>query len=432
MFSLIRRSGPFAHRNARLYVLFTVLYNARAYYPVLAVFFTDLGLTLERFVFLNLMWALAIFTLEVPSGALADTVGRKKLLVFAALLMVVEMAILLLAPKNGGTLLFALCILNRLLSGTSEAAASGADEAIAYDALPEEGRDQAWDEVLSAAMRWRAAGFLVAMALGGLLYDPVWLAKLGLVIPVEIAHRFPVAVVFCQAVACVIITLRLEETPHASGGTAERCASAYRLTLRTAKMAFTTRSIAVIIIGGLLIDSVARNFATVNSEYFRLIGIPEWAFGFIGAATGMLNFFVPEIARKLNARFSPLGVLGIAGTLAVAALALLAPAWPWFGVLPSMLLMTLLGLVGFTVGRHLHGCAESSQRATLLSVRGLAFNLGYGSVSLGFSLLLARMRDLHGDDAFRAALLWQLPAVAVVIALFFVWAWRGRRASQGA
>ncbi len=150
------------------------------------------------------------------------------------------------------------------------------------------------------------------------------------------------------------------------------------------------------------------------------------------AATGMLNFFVPEIARKLNARFSPLGVLGIAGTLAVAALALLAPAWPWFGVLPSMLLMTLLGLVGFTVSRHLHAAAESSQRATLLSVRGLAFNLGYGGFSLGFSLLLARMRDLHGDDAFRAALLWQLPAVAVVIALFFVWAWRGRRASQGA
>jgi MFS family permease len=431
VFSLLRRTGPFAHRNARLYVLFTVLYNARAYYPVLAVFFTDLGLTLERFVFLNLMWALAIFTLEVPSGALADTVGRKKLLVFAALLMVVEMAILLLAPKDGGTLLFALCILNRLLSGTSEAAASGADEAIAYDALPEEGRDHAWDEVLSAAMRWRAAGFLIAMALGGLLYDPVWLAKLGLVIPVEIAHRLPVAVVFCQAVACVVITLRMEETPHASGGAGERCASAFRLTLRTAKMAFTTRSIAVIIIGGLLIDSVARNFATVNSEYFRLIGIPEWAFGFIGAATGLLNFFVPEIARKLNARFSPLGVLGIAGTLAVAALALLAPAWPWFGILPSMLLMTLLGLVGFTVSRHLHGCAESSQRATLLSVRGLAFNLGYGSVSLGFSLLLARMRDLHGDDAFRAALLWQLPAVAVVIALFFAWAWRGRREPRG-
>ena len=420
--SVLRRTGPFAHRNPRLYIFFTVLYNARAYYPVLAVFFTDLGLTLERFVFLNLMWALAIFTLEVPSGALADVLGRKKLLVFAAAVMVVEMSILLLAPKNGGTLLFALCILNRLLSGASEAAASGADEAIAYDALPEEGREAAWDEVMSAAMRWRAAGFLIAMALGGLLYDPSLLAKVGLNVPVEIAHRLPVAVVFVQAVACVIIALRLHETPYAHDNAKERCTTAFRLTMRTAKMAFTTRSVATVIIGGLLIDSVARNFATVTSEYYRLIHIPEWSFGFIGAAGGIMSFFVPALARFLNARFSPLGVLGITALLSIVCLGLLAPAWPWFGLIPAMVLMTLLGLVGFTVSRHLHASAESSQRATLLSVRGLAFNLGYGTFSLGFSLLLARMRETAGDDAFRAALLWQLPVVAVMITLFFAWA----------
>jgi MFS family permease len=420
--SVLNRTGPFAYRNPRLYVLFTTLYNARAYYPVLAIFFTDLGLTLERFVFLNLMWALAIFTLEVPSGALADTLGRKKLLVFASCVMVVEMAILLVAPKDGGTLLFALCILNRLLSGTSEAAASGADEAIAYDALPEQGREAAWDDVMSAAMRWRSVGFFVAMILGGLLYDPAWLAKIGINIPVEVAHRLPIAVVFIQAVACVIITLRLEETQHSGADISQRCRSAFRLTLQTAKMAFTTRSIAVIIIGGLLIDSVARNFATITSEYYRLIHFPEWSFGLLGALSGVLGFFVPSLARRLNARFPPLGVLGIAAALSILSLALLAPAWPWFGLLPAMLLMTMLGLVGFTVGRHLHASADSSQRATLLSVRGLAFNLGYGSFSLGFSMLLAGMRKTAGDDAFRAALLWQLPFVAVMIALFFLWA----------
>lgn len=427
MSSVLRRTGAFAYRNPRLYVLFTVLYNARAYYPVLAIFFTDLGLTLDRFVFLNLMWALAIFTLEVPSGALADTIGRKKLLVFSSVVMVFEMAILLLAPKDGGNLLFGLCILNRLLSGTSEAAASGADEAIAYDALPEEGRAEAWDEVLAAAMRWRAAGFLITMALGGLLYDPTWFAKIGVAIPVEIAHRLPVAVVLVQALACVAITLRLEETPHAAGSAAKRCASAFRLTLETARKAFTTRGIATVIIGGLLIDSVARNFATVTSEYYRLIGYPEWSFGFIGAVGGVLSFFIPALARWLNARFSALGVLGISAALAIFSLALLAPAWRWFGLLPAMLLMTLLGLVGFTVGRHLHASAESSERATLLSVRGLAFNLGYGSFSLGFSLLLLRMREIAGDDAFKAALLWQLPLVAILIAWFFLWALRGRK-----
>ncbi len=424
MSSVLKRTGPFAYRNPRLYVLFTTLYNARAYYPVLAIFFTDLGLTLERFVFLNLMWALAIFTLEVPSGALADTIGRKKLLVFASCVMVAEMAILLVAPKDGGTLLFALCILNRLLSGTSEAAASGADEAIAYDALPEQGRAAAWDDVMSAAMRWRSVGFFVAMILGGLLYDPAWLARIGVHIPVEIAHRLPIAVVFIQAVACVIITLRLEETPHSSDDISQRCRSAFHLTIQTAKMAFTTRSIAVVILGGLLIDSVARNFATITSEYYRLIQIPEWTFGLLGALSGVLGFFVPSLAHRLNTRFSPLGVLGIAALLSVVALAMLAPAWPWFGLLPAMLLMTMLGLVGFTVSRHLHASADSSQRATLLSVRGLAFNLGYGSFSLGFSMLLAAMRKNVGDDAFRAALLWQLPFVALMIALFFVWAIR--------
>jgi MFS family permease len=416
----------------RLYAWFTVLYNARAYYPVLAVFFTDLGLTPGQFVFLNLVWALAIFTLEVPSGALADTLGRKKLVVFAALLMVVEMSILLAAPANGGALLFAFCIVNRLLSGTSEAAASGADEALAYDSLPEEGREQAWDMVLTTTMRLRAAGFLIAMTLGGLLYDPSWLHRIGIDIPTAVAQRLPVAVVLAQGWACLAIAWRMEEKPRvtAAGGTLRRCADALQLTMRTARMAFTTRSIAVVILGGLLIDSVARNFATVNSLYFRLIQIPEWAFGFVGAATGVLNFFVPEIARRLNARHTPLGVLGIAGALAVLALACLAPAWPWVGVLPSMLLMTLLGLVGFTVGRHLHASAESSQRATLLSVRGLAFNVGYGTFSLGFSLLLSGLRETRGDEAFRAALLWQLPVVALLISGYFLWAWRsGKKAT---
>lgn len=419
----LRRSGPFAHRNARLYVWFTMLYNARAYYPVLAVMFTDLGLTLERFVFLNLVWALAIFVLEVPSGALADTLGRKTLLVFSAVLMVMEMAILLVAPKDGGMLLFAMCIANRVLSGVSEAAASGADEAIVYEALPEEGRSSAWDEVMATAMRWRAAGLLISMSIGGLLYDPGWLP--GVDLSPAITHRLPVAVVLVQALVCLCIALRFEETGRVGEGSASRCATAFRLTIRTARMAFTTRSIGFVILGGLLIDSVARNFATVNSEYYRLIGYPEWAFGFIGSAVAVLNWFVPGVARWLNRRFTAMNALALCGGAAVLALAMIAPAWRWFGLLPSMLLMSLLGLVGFTVSRHLHAVAEPGQRATLLSVRGLAFNLGYGGFSLTFSLLAAGLRQTAGEDAFRAALLWQLPLVALGIGGFFVLALRG-------
>ncbi len=163
---------PDAGGNPMKYVWFTTLYNARAYYPILAILFLDLGLTLDQYVMLNLVWAATIFLFEVPSGALADTLGRKTLLVSASVLMVVEMSCLLFAPKDGGWLLFSLCVANRLLSGLSEAAASGADEALAYDSLPEGKREDAWDDVLATAMRYRSVAFVLAMIIGGLMYDP--------------------------------------------------------------------------------------------------------------------------------------------------------------------------------------------------------------------------------------------------------------------
>lgn len=433
MLSLFRREGAFAHRNPRLFVWFTMLYNARAYYPVLAILFTDLGLTLDQYMLLNAAWAAAIFLLEVPSGALADTIGRKRMLVFSSLLMVLEMTVLLVAPKDGGWWLFSLCLLNRLLSGTSEAAASGADEAIAYDALPENDRSTAWDEVLATAMRLRAAGFLVAMTLGGLMYDPSWWNRMvpGFPIPPEVAHRLPVALVWLQAVACVVLTSRMVETHHRPHpARAGACREALRLTWATARMAFRTRVIAVVLLGGVLIDAFARNFATVVSVYYREVGIPEWSFGLVGAAIAIGNWFVPGIATRVNHRFGTLGALAIGGGGACLALFALVPAWPWVGLLPVLVLMSLLGFTGFTVGRHLHAHARAEERATLLSVKGLVFNLGFGAASLGFSGLLAGMgRDQAG--AFPHALLVHACAFTLLFATYLWFARRGRISSAG-
>ena len=433
MSALFHHHGPFEKRNPRLFVLFTTLYNARSYYPVLAILFTDLGLRLEQYVLLNGVWAAAIVLFEVPSGALADVLGRKRLLVFSAALMVLEMGVLLVAPQDGGWLLFALCLFNRFLSGTSEAAASGADEAIAYESLPLENRESAWDLVMGTAMRWRSAGFLIAMTLGGLLYDPSWWNRIvpeNLRLTVEVAHRLPVAVVFLQALGCLWIALRFEETAIFRDHAADRCRSALRLTLRTASKAFTTRAIALVLLGGLLIDAVTRNFATLTSEYYRLIGVPAWAFGFIGSLIAVGNWFVPSIATRLNRRFSPTVSLSLVGVCAAGGLWLLAPAWPWAGLLPAMLLMTMLGFVSFTVSRHLHGVAESHERATLLSVKGLVFNLGYGTYSLGFSLMLAGLGK-QGGHAFQRALVWQAGFFVLALLVYIACTARRDRATGG-
>ena len=74
--------------NISRFICFRMFFNARFYYPVFALFFLEHGLSWEEFGILNGIWAISIILLEVPSGALADTIGRKRLIVIAALCMV--------------------------------------------------------------------------------------------------------------------------------------------------------------------------------------------------------------------------------------------------------------------------------------------------------------------------------------------------------
>src|SRR6202023_4224758 len=99
------------------------------------------------------------------------------LIIAAAIAMVMEMTVLCVAPLNGGALLFLLCLANRLLSGIAEGLASGADEALVFDSLAESGRTAEWPQVLDQVTRWQSVGLVVAMLVGGAIYDPGFMNK---------------------------------------------------------------------------------------------------------------------------------------------------------------------------------------------------------------------------------------------------------------
>lgn len=209
------------------------------------------------------------------------------------------------------------------------------------------------------------------------------------------------------------------------GSLRETCGGAVKLTLSTAKWVFTNPATLVIVVIGMAIDCVVRNFATINSSYYRLIELPEWSFGFIGAALGLLGYVVPTIAAKLNKRFGTLACLGIIACIALVGLLGIVPAHSRWGIAPAMLLMTTLGFLGFTMSRALNRATDSARRATVLSVKGLAFNLAYGSFSLGFSFLLASFPPEPAGEALRGALFWQVPFFA--ISVFGLLAWGKRK-----
>mgnify|MGYP005656251325 FL=1 len=78
--------------------------------------------------------------------------------------------------------------------------------------------------------------------------------------------------------------------------------------------------------------------------------------------------------------------------------------------------------LGFLMSRYLNGLATSNQRATVLSVKGLLFNIGYGTASLIFAGMVSLQKKEFGkiDDE---ALKWTLesqPWVFLVAFLIFL------------
>ena len=416
-----------ADRNWRRFVWFRVLFNARFYYPVLAVLFLDLGLSATQYTLLNFAWALAIVAVDLPAGVLADRIGRRPLVIAAAGSMVVEMILLGVAPRNGGSLLFLCCLANRLLSGAAEGMASGADEALVFDSLAERGREKEWPQVLDQVMRWQSLGFVVAMLVGGAVYDPAFLGKVfGTHFDQGTTLRFPIYLNFLSAVAALIIALGLKEPGRAETGDRARNALAHLLAAggwiaRTPLALFA-------ILAGLTLDSIVRLFMTFGSSYYRLIHLPAASYGLIGAALGGLGLAVSPLARRMVAHSSAVVNFALLAAVVLAGLAGIALRWPVWGVLFTIPLGMAMSAVAYLVSYYLNAAVESHQRATVLSFKGLAFNLGYGMVSLAFAGALRALRGGSPEETFGHTLPWLPVWLALTLVVLAVGFWPRRAA----
>lgn len=399
-----RSPSPFSIPNVRRFIAFRAFFNARFYYPVFTILFLDFGLTLSQFALLNVVWAATIVLVEVPSGALADIVGRRNLLVFSGVLMILEMVVLCLAPRGYPNLLFGAFLLNRVLSGTAEAAASGADEALAYDSLKHEGDARDWGRVLDVQMRVQSTAFIVVMSLGAAVYDPKlmqWLAHwLGFktLITQETTMRFPVYLTLLTALLTLLSALGMREvlpdesrTGTAVQGCGDSIGKAFRLTLDTGRWILKTPFALIIILTGLLFDHVIRMLITMSSQYYRLIHLPEASFGLIGSALAGLGLFVPRLALQLaRKRSSEFNLVLLAGVTLIGLVGM-SMFFPFYGLLPIMVLMAVMYCINFLVSHYLNKITDSQQRATVLSFKGLSYNLAYGLIGLLYSLLLAAL-----------------------------------------
>lgn len=407
-------------RNIPLFIAFRVLFNARFYYPVIGILFLDLGLTLEQYSLLNVAWAVAIVTLELPSGALADVIGRRRMVVLAAILMVVEMLLFAFAPTGRPGLLFALLLLNRILSGAAEASASGADEALAYDSLPSAGRESAWPRVLERLMRWQSGAFFFAMILGSLVYDPTVVGQVAAFFggngepAAATLVRWPVYLTLGTSFLCLLVALGLKEPTPSRTESGSSLAAALRGAWKNiragGRSVLTNPKILLVLLAALSCDSLVRLFLTFQSNYLRLITVPEFLFGVLGSAMALLGFVAAPVARRMVSNQSaPMNFL-IVATLILIGLMGAVFALPVVGIWVILPLGLAMNLTGFFVSHYLNLWTAANIRATVLSFRGLVINLTYGTAGLLFAGLTNTIRNSQQGQSenaiFSQSLFW--------------------------
>ena len=158
-----------AARLVRRYYMYGGLYTLAAsiIWGVNTLFLLDAGLSISEVFIANAAWAAGTMIFEIPTGVVADTVGRRiSFLLSLVVLAITTLVYVGLAQVGGGLVAFAVV---SVLIGLGFTFYSGAMEAWLVDGLRFHGYDGELDRVFSRGQMVSGAAMLVGTVGGGLL-----------------------------------------------------------------------------------------------------------------------------------------------------------------------------------------------------------------------------------------------------------------------
>lgn len=134
------------------------------FYGVYALLFADSGLSPAAISSLLIIWSTVSFVSEVPSGAWADVIDRRLLLVVSAAMYATAFATWVVWPTYAG---FALGF---ALWGVSSSLMSGTFESLLYDELVARGEESTYAQLMGWATAASVVAATVGIAAGGPLF----------------------------------------------------------------------------------------------------------------------------------------------------------------------------------------------------------------------------------------------------------------------
>ncbi len=355
------------------------------------------GLNLTQVTLIDVAFWLAVALGEVPTGVVADTVGRKASLATGTVIMAISMVAWSFAP----TVL--LVTVAYVLLAIGHTFLSGADEAFFYESLKIVGRSEEYTR-----LNGRKVAIVIACTALGTLASGL-LAALDLRLPFLVAA-------LCFVVMFALALSFCEPRHEPSAGSPKRLS--YQQVVRQSLQMMKVRPILrtsifyLILLGlsGVLLETVFLQPQALA------LGVPLAGVGAVVTAVHLMNILGSTSAQRVKVQLGESTLLYAAPILTLVCLLALAA----FQTLPALVFVGVIGLAT-NLARplamaRLQSEATDDVRATILSMQALLF-----------TLIVVVIEPAMGIIADRAGLPSAYLALAVMLGgLILLLFWKGR------
>ncbi|MEK6221387.1 MAG: MFS transporter [Chloroflexota bacterium] len=347
------------------------------------------GLGLFQIGALMSIYSFTIIILEVPTGGLADAIGRKRVAILSYTFSVLSSFIFLLAFS------YPVFIFGAVISGVARALSSGSMDAWFVDSLQAVDPDIELQPALAKAETFNLLSLGVGALLGSLL--PGWFAHLppdgtAVLTPLSI----PIALSVCTGILLVILASILvkEDLSNYHAGSWKAGLKDVPTIIRTSIKLTRTNPTIVMLLGA----TFSMGFAVISLEslwqphFAELLGGAEGNTFFFGVVMGG-NFLIGMLGNLLSTPLSRLFKKNYAVVAAVfrlgwgaAILMLATQTSPYFGLAFFWLVYLNMGIMGSPHVTLLNNEIPSEHRSSMMSIASFATYLGatLGGAGLGY------------------------------------------------
>ena len=316
------------------------------------------GLTLVQISLIETIFIGAIFLMEVPTGVLADRLGRKwSIFASTSLLMFAEF--LFLVARG-----FEWYVVMALLAGTGFAFASGALEALVYDSLPPDNREEAMKRTMGRVNSWGNAAFFLAPLVGGLIIGDA------------AAENFipAIALTVVSLLVGALVCLTLREPPLDSSAAKSDSLRLLRDGIELLRHNQRLRRLALLAVFTSPFTGLVAT--TLGPPYLTQNGVAPFVVGVTFSLGSLLAIFTQRHAYRLEA--------WLGQTRAIALLVLLPGLMYWLlaaSAGPAATALVVIAIYGLNdmkaplFSAYQNARIDSRNRATALSLINMAVNM---------------------------------------------------------